>query len=71
MRACAFKPTSRSGDGQWAATFNGEAIAADADVSEPFAVPYPSMIAKPEELRAWLVPARLLREGKNSLEVTQ
>jgi hypothetical protein len=29
------------------------------------------MLGKPEELRAWLIPARLLREGKNSLEVTQ
>ena len=39
-------------------------------MSEPFAVPYPSMLAKPEELRAWTIPARLLHEGKNSLEVT-
>jgi len=56
---------------EWSATFHGEAISATDAVSEPFAVPYPSMIAKPEELRAWIVPARLLREGKNSLEVTQ
>ncbi|MFZ4768427.1 MAG: hypothetical protein ACOYMN_26060 [Roseimicrobium sp.] len=55
---------------EWTATFNGEAIAATADVSEPYAVPYPSMLGKPEELRAWLIPARLVREGKNSLEVT-
>jgi hypothetical protein len=53
------------------AHFNGEAISPTDDVSEPFAVPYPSMLGKPEELRAWLIPARLLREGKNSLEVTQ
>lgn len=50
-------------------TINGEALIAVMDVSAPFAVPYPSMLAKPEEQRAWLVPARLLREGKNSLEV--
>lgn len=56
---------------EWTATFNGEAIEVTHDVSEPYAVPYPSMIAKPEELRAWLIPAKLLREGKNSLEVTQ
>jgi hypothetical protein len=55
---------------EWSATFNGEAILATEDVSEPFAAPYPSMIAKPEELCAWLVPAKLLRDGKNSLEVT-
>jgi hypothetical protein len=56
---------------EWSATFNGEAIPATEDVSEPFVVPYPSMLAKPEELRAWTLPAKLLREGKNSLEVTQ
>ena len=59
------------GDAEWTATFNGEVVSASADVFEPFAVPYPSMIAKPDELRAWIVPARLLREGKNSLEVIQ
>lgn len=56
---------------EWTAVFNGEAISATNDVTEPFAVPYPSMIAKPEELRAWIIPAKLLRDGKNSLEVTQ
>lgn len=56
---------------EWTATFNGEPISATDNVSEPFAVPYPSMLAKPEVLRAWTIPAKLLREGKNSLEVTQ
>ena len=55
---------------EWIATFNGETIVATTDVSEPFDVPYPSMIAKPDELRAWHVPTKLLREGKNSIEVT-
>ena len=55
---------------EWTATFNNEAISISPDVSEPFAVPYPSMIAKPDELRAWTIPAKLLREGSNSLEVT-
>lgn len=54
---------------EWTASFNGEAILPKEDVSEPFAAPHPSMLAKPEELRAWLIPARLLREGKNSLEL--
>ena len=58
------------GDGEWTATFNGEAVTATKDVSEPYAVTYPSLLAKPGELRAWVIPARLLREGKNSLEVT-
>ena len=55
---------------QLAANFNEKPVSATEDVSEPFSVPYPSMIAKPEELHAWLIPARLLRDGKNSLEVT-
>jgi hypothetical protein len=40
------------------------------DVSEPFPVVYPSMLGRPEELRAWGVPHSLLREGKNTFEVT-
>jgi hypothetical protein len=28
------------------------------------------MLAKPDELRAWLIPAKLLREGKNTFSVT-
>lgn len=56
-------------DGNWTAKFNDEPVAATADVSEPFAVPYPSMLAKPEELRAWTIPARLLREGANRFDL--
>lgn len=55
---------------EWTASFNGEVIAASADVSEPFPVQYPAMLGQPEELRAWVIPARLLQAGKNSLEVT-
>ena len=58
------------GSGKWNATFNGQQIDPTADVSEPFPVAYPSMLAEPSQLRAWRVPAALLREGKNSLEVT-
>jgi len=28
------------------------------------------LLGKPEELRAWTLPFKLLREGMNSLEVT-
>jgi hypothetical protein len=58
-------------DTEWMVIFNREAIFATEDVSEPFSVPYPSMIAKTEKLRARLVPDKLLRDGKNCLEVTQ
>jgi hypothetical protein len=57
-------------DSEWIATFNGEAVPTTPDVTEPFAVPYPSMLAKPDELRAWTIPAGLLREGRNSFTVT-
>ena len=53
------------------AHFNGEILSPTDDVSEPFAVPYPSMLGKPDELRAWHIPASRMREGKNSLEITQ
>ena len=56
-------------NGEWVAVFNGEPMAAAPDVSEPFPVPYPSLIGNPEDLRAWTLPAKLLREGRNSLEV--
>ena len=46
------------------------ALMASDDVSEPFPVPYPSMLGKAEALRAWKVPANLLREGRNALELT-
>lgn len=55
---------------EWKAAFNGTAIESTSDVSEPFAVPYPSMVGKAVELRAWMIPSVLLREGKNSLEIT-
>jgi hypothetical protein len=58
------------GDSVWQATFNGVALSAVPDVSEPFQVPYPSLIGKPEEMRAWLVPAKLLVDGINRLELT-
>ncbi len=66
LRIQADKPL---GDSKWLAKFNGEALPATGDVTEPFAVPYPSLIGKPEELRAWLVSARLLADGINRLEL--
>jgi hypothetical protein len=57
-------------DGPWSAVFNGQLLVATKDVSEPYLVPYPSLLGQPEELRAWQVPATLLREGINRLELT-
>lgn len=49
---------------------NGRMLAATDDVSEPFPNPYPQMLGRPEELRAWTVPPELLADGLNSLDVS-
>lgn len=54
----------------WQARFNGEGLAANADVSEPFPGANPGLLGKPEEMRAWTVSAHLLRPGANALEVS-
>ncbi len=38
--------------------------------AEPYTNPYPPMLGRSYEMRAWLVPARLLRPGLNRVEVT-
>jgi hypothetical protein len=57
-------------DSDCIASFNSEAIPSTPDISETFSVPYPSMLAKPDELRAWIIPSKLLREGRNTFSVT-
>ncbi len=57
------------GAGEWQGTLNGEALTATADVSEPYPVAFPSMMGTPETLRAWTVPAALLRDGVNQFEL--
>jgi hypothetical protein len=52
------------------AHLNGVELAASDDVSEPYANPYPPMLGAKDELRAWLVPAKLLRDGANRVEFT-
>lgn len=60
---------SPPGEGEWNATFNGQTLAATPDLSEPYPVPYPSMMGKPDELRAWIIPANVLHEGANRFEL--
>jgi hypothetical protein len=55
---------------QWTARFNGTELSPTNDVSEPFANPYPPMLGKPENMRAWTVPARLPQDGSNLIEFT-
>ena len=58
------------GNTNWRAVFNGAELIATDDRSEPFPNPYPSLLGKPDELRAWQVPATLLRDGANRIELT-
>ena len=57
------------GDGRWQVLFNGIKLMPATDVSEPFPNPYPVMLGKPEEMRAWTVPAEQLQDGHNQVEI--
>jgi len=57
------------GDSEWRATFNGTALKPTADVSEPYPNPYPPALGRPENYRAWLVPAGTMKDGPNHLEI--
>jgi hypothetical protein len=48
-----------------AARFNGVDLETTSDVSEPYPSPYSPMLGMPEELRAWVVPSGLLKDGLN------
>jgi len=48
---------------------DGKALETTADVSEPFANPNGTLLGKPEHMRAWTVPAAVLVDGKNAIEV--
>lgn len=57
------------GEGRWQAWLNGTELETTNDVSEPYTNRSPSLLGKPEEMRAWRVPAPLLLEGGNRLEL--
>jgi len=61
---------SSLGESRWHARLNGVELVPTNDLSEPFPNPYPPMLGKPDELRAWTVPAGLLRDGLNRVEFT-
>jgi hypothetical protein len=52
-----------------AVKLNGTALVATDDLSEPFPNPDPPLLGTPETLAAWSVPAELLRDGANRVEV--
>ncbi len=57
------------GSGHWQARLNGKLLSPSDDVTEPFPNPYPPMLGTVETLRAWQVPATLLRDGVNQIEI--
>ena len=56
-------------DSPWRVLFNGVALEASPDVSEPYAAPYPDGLGTPDTLRAWIVPRPLLKDGPNRLRL--
>ena len=61
--------TAPFGPGGWRAWVNGTELAANPDTFEPYPNPYPQMLGTPETLRAWSVPATLLKAGSNRFEI--
>jgi hypothetical protein len=57
------------GESKLSVRFNGQLLQATPDVSEPYANPYPGGLGSAETLRAWNLPADLLTDGANSIEI--
>jgi len=55
---------------QWSAAINGVPLAPTSNVSEPYPNPYPVGLGKPEDYRAWTVPAAALKSGANTITLT-
>jgi hypothetical protein len=58
------------GDSRWSARLGERELQPTSNVAEPYANPYPTMLGKPEEMRAWQVPADALAAGSLRVEVT-
>lgn len=57
------------GESRWEARINGVALNESAERGEPYPNFYTQLLGKPEQLRAWRVPASCLRPGKNVVEL--
>jgi hypothetical protein len=58
------------GDSRWRAVINGKRLEPTVDVSEPFENRYTQLLGQPEEHRAWAIPAEVLIDGINRIEIT-
>jgi hypothetical protein len=57
------------GDSLWEASINGVKLVETQDRSEPYSNTYPQLLGEPEQHRAWLVPAAVLKNGMNDIEI--
>jgi len=57
------------GDSEWRAVLNGAVLEPTVDVSEPYPNPYPPALGKPDNYRAWFVPAGAMVAGANRIEI--
>ena len=55
-------------DSEWTCVFNGQALEATEDRSEPYENPYTPLLGGPEHHRAWVVPSTLVKDGDNAME---
>jgi hypothetical protein len=58
------------GESRFRARMNGVELVETRDRSEPYENPYSPMLGTTEQLRAWIVPADLMKDGANQIEVT-
>ena len=58
------------GPGQWAAQVSGIDLEPSDDISEPYSNPYPPCLGTPEQMRAWVVPVHLMRDGANTIRIS-
>ena len=57
------------GSSVWRATLNGVELNETQDRSEPYGNPYPALLGKAAQHRAWLVPPGLPRDGDNPIVI--
>jgi hypothetical protein len=53
---------------RWTARLNDQTLVETTQRSEPYPDPYPPLLGRPYEMRAWTVPAQLVRAGSNQVE---
>jgi len=61
--------TGSLGASQWAVQLNGIDLEPSDDVSEPYPNPYPPCLGRSDQMRAWIVPPQLLKDGVNAIRI--